>query len=67
MRYLFIVLLLLVAGCSCSTGPTNPDVAVLSDGWWYVTLSNGAVCIARPYQEPIRDTAEEAIAECRGK
>lgn len=45
--------------------PCQPDLAFLSDGYWYVTLANGSQCIGRPYMEPERDTAEEAVAECR--
>ncbi len=57
-----LALLLLLAACG---NPAAPDVAVYGSGWWYVTLSDGTVCIARPYMVPERDTAAEAIAECR--
>lgn len=55
--------LVLILACQSPNEPR--DRAILSDGWWYVTLSNGQQCIARPYLTPERDTAAEAIAECR--
>ena len=63
MRSLAAAMLVLLAACGDATGPHN--TARQQSGWWYVTLANGAVCIARPYQVPGRDTAREAIAECR--
>ena len=59
MRYL--ALLAALAACQ----PLAPDTATLVEGWWHVTLGDGTTCIARPYLAPERDTAAEAIAECR--
>ncbi len=58
--------LLLSMALACSD-PTAPSArAELVSGWWWVTLADGTVCLARPYQTPHRDTAAEAIAECEG-
>lgn len=63
MRCARWLLLLLICACTAPTGPRAN--AQLVDGWWFVRLADGSVCIARPFQAPIRDTAAEAIAECQ--
>lgn len=59
-------LLALLAGCA---GPTAPDPATAEvvGGFWFVSLDGSGVtsCIGLPYHVPDRDTAREAIRDCR--
>lgn len=64
MRMLFLLCVLLAA-CNDPCAPA-PDEARLESGLWYVTLADGSICIARPFEIPHRDESEEAINECRG-
>lgn len=62
MRCLLLLGLLALTACTC-TAP-NPDFAALDGGWWTVTLSEGPLCHI-PYLTPSRDSADEAVRDCR--
>lgn len=64
MKRLACIALLL--GCTATTGPTA--TAEVVGGFWYVALHGDGVtsCVGLPYDAPGRDTAAEAIRDCRG-
>ena len=61
----FSGLAFLLLGCAVPTGPAPS--ATLVDGWWLVSLpgGEGPSCTALPYLVPSRDSAAEAIRDCR--